>query len=249
MNPGELPVRQDGDQYVVDVDCFRCGEPLELRSDEPPTRMAMVFARRMFCDDCAAASEAEDARRRGEVDRRNRIDDSGLPAALRGLHFDDLNTDGRIEAIEAVRTWAQTERPKRGVCLFGDVGVGKTRIAATGSWERLRRFPCGWVSVPVLIANVGAGFGDDERRAAIRTIAGKGTLVLDDLDKVNPSEWARSQLFAAIDTRVQSGAPLLITTNLPPSKLAEKFGQAIVSRIVGACDVYELAGRDRRLFA
>lgn len=122
-----------------------------------------------------------------------------------------------------------------------------TRLAATAAFQRLRRHPLTWVSMPILLAQLGAAFSDSARREAISVLTGAGALVLDDLDKVNPSEWARNQVFAAIDKRVQAGTPLLITTNLPPAALGEKFGEPVMSRIVGYCRTLELPGRDQRM--
>jgi DNA replication protein DnaC len=135
------------------------------------------------------------------------------------------------------------------LCVFGSVGVGKTWLAAAAAWEMVDRRPVRWVSVPVLLAQLMASFADAERAAALRAITGTGPLILDDLDKGNATDWTRQQLFAAIDGRVTAGAPLLITTNLPPSAIGERLGDPIMSRVVGYCQVVEIAGADRRLEA
>jgi DNA replication protein DnaC len=41
--------------------------------------------------------------------------------------------------------------------------------------------------------------------------------------------------------------PIIFTSNLSPEKMVEKFGDRIVSRIIGSCDVVELTGNDRRI--
>jgi DNA replication protein DnaC len=41
--------------------------------------------------------------------------------------------------------------------------------------------------------------------------------------------------------------PIIFTSNLEPSKLVEKYGDRIVSRIIGSCDVVELKGDDKRI--
>lgn len=244
----DLAVRTVPGGWEVDTSCHRCAADVVLFSDVEPRQPGLGFAAFVLCRSCSDADERAEADARDEEAHAKRIRESLLPHALQGMRFDFLDRDrgDRVKAIEAAEAWATALEP-RGLCLFGDTGVGKTRIAATATWLRLRRFPVRWVSVPVLMAQVGAGFSDEGRREAVATIAGNGPLVLDDLDKVNPSEWSKQQLFAAIDTRVASGAPLLITTNLPPSQLGERFGQAVVSRIVGSCDVFSLHGEDRRL--
>lgn len=247
--PDHVKVREDGpNAWIVESKCHACGAGVELRSDIEPTPRALGFAAWTLCTSCSDKIDNAAQSAQTEEALRERIRTSNLPMALQGMRFDFLDRDrgDRVAAIDAAQRWAEAIKP-RGLCLFGDTGVGKTRIAATATWARLQRFPVRWVSVPVLMAQVAAGFSDEGRREAIATISGAGPLVLDDLDKVNPSEWAIQQLFAAIDVRVQADAPMLITTNLPPSQLGEKFGQPIVSRIVGSCDVLSLHGEDRRL--
>ena len=244
----QLPVRKVPGGWEVDTSCHRCGNDVVLFSDIEPKAPGLGFAAFVTCDACEAAIELQEAEVATEQERTKRIRASGLPHALQGMRWDVLDMDrgDRVKAIEAARAWAEAIKP-RGLCLFGDTGVGKTRIAATATWQRLLKYPVRWVSVPVLMAQIAAGFGDEGRREAVRTISGTGPLVLDDLDKVNPSEWSIQQLFAAIDSRIAAGSALLITTNLPPSQLGEKFGQPIISRIVGSCDVLSLYGEDRRL--
>ena len=244
----QLNVREVPGGWEVDTSCHRCGTAFALFSDVEPRRPGLGFAGFVLCQSCCEDDERSIAEAQTEQAREQRIRESLLPHALRGMRFDVLDRDrgDRVKAIEAAEAWAQAIKP-RGLCLFGDTGVGKTRIAATATFARLQRFPVRWVSVPVLMAQVGAGFSDEGRREAIATISGTGPLVLDDLDKVNPSEWSKAQLFAAIDSRIAADSPLLITTNLAPSQLGDKFGQPIVSRIVGSCDVVSLHGEDRRL--
>lgn len=241
------PVRKVANGWEVDTRCHKCGVDVVLFSDIEPRMPGLGFAAFVLCAPCQEAVELAEASAQTEAMLQKRIRDSQLPNAMRGMRWDILDDRGdRTKAIEAAQAWSTAIKP-RGLCLFGDTGAGKTRIAATATWARLQRFPVRWVSVPVLMAQVGAGFGDEGRAEAVATIAGSGPLVLDDLDKVNPSEWSKQQLFAAIDARIAADSPLLITTNLPPSQLGERFGQPIVSRIVGACDVVSLHGEDRRL--
>jgi DNA replication protein DnaC len=243
-----LKAREVGDGWAVDTTCRGCGDTMTLTSEERPGALALRFAKLAVCEKCAEASDKRERERSRVKDWEARVFRSKLPAALQGFTFDDMDAleAPRKAAIDAVRHWAKN-RDTKGVCLFGSPGSGKTRLAATGAWARLRNHPVRWVSVPNLLTMAGA-YGDDGRREAVKTIAGTGCLVLDDLDKINPSEWAKAQLFTAIDARVQAGKPILVTTNLSPGKLGERFGQPIVSRIVGACDVFEMPGRDRRLF-
>jgi DNA replication protein DnaC len=238
----------DGGTWEVRTRCPDCQVEVVLASEVEPGELAMKYAKLTRCESCG--DKIEQARERHEIERvqnrmHRRIAASGLPTALQGMTFEQLvrSDDRRGQAIDACEKWAETGG---GILLYGDVGRGKTRAAATACWSRLQHGPCTWVSVAVLIAQLGAAWNDDARREAIATITGEHALILDDFDKVKPSEWVVSQLFAAVDRRIQAGAPLLVTTNLRPSQLGENFGAPLMSRLA-ALKQFEWTGPDMRL--
>ncbi len=202
-----------------------------------------------ICQACTERMEREEAEKAVRERFASRARTSSVPRELR-RSLDELQVTARnTEALAKARAWVAGEL--RGLLLTGPVGTGKTSIAAAAAWERQLHRPALWASVPIMLAHALRAFDDLEREGAMQAITGKGTLALDDLDKVKPSEWAAAQLFAAIDSRVAAGRPLLVTTNLTPSALAAKiggdFGEAIASRLVGYCDVVCVGGDDRRL--
>lgn len=217
------------------------------------------------CDPCIKREEDSEAKVKLEAETRARLEMALMPKAVQGFEFNGkggnrmIDGEGRDNAIRAAYRWATHERMenKPGVLLVGHKGAGKTRLAATAAWLRLRRWPVRWVSWPILIAELGAAFNDDARQAALKVLTGDGAIVLDDIarDDVKVSDWQRTQLFAAIDKRVQAGAPILITTNVTSSStgggvaagLGERLGDSIVSRLIGYCTVQDLPGPDRRL--
>lgn len=252
--PVQEVVGEAGKVYRITAICRSCKVEMHLESDEVPNELARAIAAGLMprmvggllCQECCDRIEAEAEVAETAQKVRERVTESNLPQALHNFEFREMVTvEGRAEVIDAVRTWASEENP-RGICIFGEVGTGKTRLAATAAWQRLRRWNVKWVSMPILLAQLGAAFNDKARREAISVLTGRGALILDDLDKVNPSEWAKNQLFSALDTRIQAGAPLLITTNEPPSGLGDKFGGPVMSR-VAELRVLEFPGQDMRL--
>lgn len=248
---------EDGEQVwrIDGIRCVDCQVEMPLLSDFEPGRLAMkqAAARIRRCDDCLSKIEAAEDLAVTREAVRKRVDASNLPADLQGMFFNEmLDERGRKFVTDAVRHWTEDRSPvEPQICLYGTYGCGKTRLAATAAWARLQRWHITWVSMPVLLAQLGAAFTDKARQSAVRVLAGKGALVLDDLDKANPTQWSKQQMFAAIDTRIQAGSPLLITTNLRPDRLVEKLGddelgRAIMSRVAGM-KVYELPGRDNRI--
>lgn len=245
----EIERRDDG---TISTRCQECktqvildpaGEP--MREGSLAERMGLAIAKTgVLCDHCASRVEAAEERAKHGRSYRARLSDSGLPKPLQGMTFDDMYSDGdRFEAVSAAKGWADNGGQ---LVFYGPTGVGKTRLAATACDNRLRYESIKWVSVAVLLAELGASFGDAGRREAIKTITGEHGLILDDFDKVNPTEWARNQLFAAIDRRVQAKKTLLVTTNLDPKLLRERFGEPIASRL-GGMKTIEVVGPDYRM--
>ena len=237
-----------------------CGETFER---EIPDELSERWRSKLLempaqCERCVEVAQEEErlereaAHIRQEVERTHRRRQaSGIPAKLRNLRWEDLVRDGRSNAIDAAFTWPTGE--SSGLLLVGSVGIGKTRIAATAAWQYLQTAPLAWLSAPLLFARLGSGFGSEQRDQALEVLTGTTALVLDDLDKVRPTEYAAEHVFLAIDGRVTEGVPLIVTMNLTLDALAAKFpepfGPAIASRLAEYCETYLLEGADRRLEA
>lgn len=193
-----------------------------------------------ICDECATPEEKAARDRKRVENRTSRIANSGLPLPLQG------NPWPEGPAADAAKRWAAEEVP--GLVLTGPVGVGKTYLAGCACWSMLQRRSVSWVPVAALMMRLRASFSDEERARAIHIVQGDGPLVLDDLDKANPTEFGKEVMFAAIDQRVSSGTPLLVTTNLDMDSIADRMGDPIASRLNGLRPL-EMVGTDRRMAA
>lgn len=204
----------------------------------------------VVCDPCGDRLAGDRERREQERVLGERIRDCGLPEGLIGVSWNMLDRGPvggtRERAMRGAAAWARLETDR--LVLTGPVGTGKTTLVAAAMWSRLKKEPVRYVSVAQLMAKAGGGFGTDERREATKVLTGTATLVLDDLDKVKPSEWAVQQLYVAIDKRVQAGRGLAVTTNLTARQAAVRYGEPIASRLFAdGIAVHELPGDDRRI--
>ncbi len=228
----------------VTLDCADCGEPRPFNVHEDQAAAARDGYLAIVCRECSHRHSAE------RVERKVR---DALPPGLRDHQLGDLDPVGREAVLEAAHRWAAGELP--GIALLGDVGVGKTTIAAAAVRDYCAQHVEGptpvWLSTAALAA-LARDFGSPERDRTIDQLTGRsGPLCVDDLDKARPSPYAAEQLYLAIDLCITHARPLATTSNLTPGELAERwpdpYGRAIASRLAGYCAMHRLTGADLRL--
>lgn len=158
---------------------------------------------------------------------------------------------------------ARAERARAGTSFYvhGTSGDGKTTVAAgiAAGWLAAGVGSARWVSSMRLLSEIGDTYGGrGSEVAVVGRYAGCGLLVIDDLGKERPGEWALSKLFWLIDERYANRRPTVITTQYGGRALAERLtaggtaasaetAQAIVSRIREAYRGIDCGAEDRRL--
>lgn len=167
-----------------------------------------------------------------------------------------------VDLPEGVTAWAKRGKKAQGLYLAGQVGTGKTHTAwtAVDAWCRAAMIkPRGGVSygtwdtriAPNVIFTRMTDLLDDlrpgdESRQRIRDCQNAELLVIDDLGAEKPSEWTQERFYSVIDERYTRQHPLIVTSNLPPSKLTAQVGERASSRLAEMCEVVAMTGTDRR---
>jgi DNA replication protein DnaC len=252
----------DGPLEELTKPCGRCGVAV-TRSVYPAgtTFGDIERATAMFCDACTTdldAEEAEEAEREAvaaEAERRRRIfEAANIPPIFRDATFERCRRDGVPEhAVAAAERWGAGDL--RGLLLVGPVGVGKSTLAAAAVSARIAGTARAafWLTAPEMFAALGSGFENPTRDRVLTTLQSGRALVVDDVDKGRPTAYGAEQIYLAIDQRIVRQAPLLVTSNLDLEELRdrwpEEYGPAIVSRLVGHCELIAIKGPDRRLAA
>lgn len=153
------------------------------------------------------------------------------------------------------RTEAPT--PTGNVFITGPNGTGKTVYASSLAMNLIDQ------GQRVQFANVSQALQRvrdemDERNNGGEYWAGlcqSPWLVLDDLGKGNPTEWAVASIYNLVEYRNAENLPTIVTTNYNGGELVKRLSvngdpstaQAIVSRLVGGAEVVVMGGKDRRL--
>lgn len=141
-----------------------------------------------------------------------------------------------------------------GVWIHGPVGTGKTTLASAAariiveSGRSLRI-----ASMGRILDEIKAGFADDTD--PLPTYAGVPMLMLDDLGKESPTDFALERLFALVDQRYSRMLPTLVTTQYAPQVLGHRLSKngeldtaiAVVSRLRQNALMIELKGPDKRM--
>lgn len=180
---------------------------------------------------------------------------------------------------------------KKGLYLYGNVGVGKTHIlyALVKKWDELRteeqedkrdweekrtearlenrefnekltsktRPNSHFWNMTQLLYEIRSAYGkknddyvgwsDNINSFSDYIIKGGGLYFIDDIGSEKVTEWVEEIVYLLINVRYEQTAPMIFSSNLSLSELAEKIGDRSASRIKEMCHIIKLDGEDRRL--
>ncbi len=161
----------------------------------------------------------------------------------------DEPSRGNREAWRLATEWIRSSTPT--VCLIhGDVGTGKTHLAAAMARDECERFTgIRFVVEQEFYDDVRASFdGEGENESVLVTRAKTcPLLILDDFGMSKQTEWNGALLFTILNTRYNSRLRTLLTSNLDRPRLMKRIDQRLSSRLFGDCLDIALVGRDRRV--
>lgn len=267
--------------------CPHCGKKLltvvgmfvQMDPDDP--RWGLTEGLERACDCATAKRIAEDEKREEEAKEREAEErklakraralfaESGMPERWmqdRGMRQWDRDGASRQVAYDdAVAFGAAIVAKKRPQSLYvvGDIGVGKTFLCSCLCTDLVRKGKrVVWRNMSEVLREIRACFDNKALKESevIKSFVRPQVLVLDDLGKERPTEWAVEQLFAIVNARYDEGKALIVTTNYGSEELARRLtprpdahgyaddttARAIVDRLRGVSKCVKLEGRSRR---
>lgn len=148
-----------------------------------------------------------------------------------------------------VNGWEEMKSKNIGLCLFGNVGTGKTYAAACIANALIDKGIRVIMTDFSRIINDMQSFDIRDKNAYIDNICGCDLLILDDLGAERQSEYALQICEQVIDERAKAHLPLILTTNIPIETLKNppdmKYAR-MYSRILEMTVPIHSAGADKR---
>ena len=209
---------------------------------------------RCLCKCLKAALDAEEERLEKEAKMR-RIDQmrrTGFPdSELRKWTFEnDKGSQPKVmkAAKNYVENFSEFKKDGKGLLFYGDVGTGKTYIAACIANALVDK------GIPAMVTNFARIANKlqesfDGRQAYLDSLNQFDLLVIDDLAAERKTEYMQEIIFNVIDSRYRSGKPMIITTNLSLEAIknpTETSDMRVFDRILERCFPIEVKGDSYR---
>ncbi|MGN0558241.1 MAG: ATP-binding protein [Acutalibacteraceae bacterium] len=149
------------------------------------------------------------------------------------------------------KSYANSFSTESGSLLMrGATGLGKTHLSLAIANEIIRKgFSVVYVSAPAILSKLEKlHFSSkyEEESNTEQTLTECDLLIIDDIGTEFSSPFTVAALYNIFNTRILSGKPLILNTNLTISELEKEYSQRFVSRVMGSCTKMDFIGKDVR---
>ena len=131
--------------------------------------------------------------------------------------------------------------------MYGETGLGKTHLSlAIAGAVTKKGFGVIYGSAQNLLDRIEREHFKGEDEGANDAILGCDLLILDDLGAEFSTQFSVSAVYNILNTRLMSGKPVIISTNLTIKELEKRYTRRITSRIFGTYTTLAFVGSDVR---
>ena len=170
-----------------------------------------------------------------------------IPMLYQRARMDDLSP-ALVAKFAELPEW-------RGLCLWGGPGVGKSHAMAAIAFHFAERgIEVCRVKYESLCMQIRGTYRDGSKASdadILRRYTTPPVLILEDIGTTvgierQESDFSLRVLYMILDDRIEAMKPTFITTNKSVEELGKSFDARIASRILQACSIIKVDGRDRR---
>lgn len=187
-----------------------------------------------------------------------RVQASGIPKRYFNATFEDITFKGCPETVRpmAEDAWRYAKHLKEnaekgmGLLFFGEVGRMKTTLACCVANEAIRQgMGVFFISMPELLDNMISMSKSRDSTELVRfeeKIKNVTFLILDDFGAEYPKDWVLNKVDAIITNRYNNMKPVIITTNMLPDEIQERYVQRVFDRLRSTSKVIGTYGESLR---
>lgn len=202
------------------------------------------------CPVCAAEAqkiadqeEAQAQHQKAQADiLARRLGSAMIPPRFQGKDFDSFHADGERQqkVLKVCREYADNFNKHynegRSLLLLGNVGTGKTHLAAAIADQIVRKsgFTALYRTVYGILQYVKGSFDREaeyNESQAFSAFIDPHLLIIDEVGATKTSEFEQQTLFNIINGRYEQQVPTIVISNLMPDELVSALGERCVDRL------------------
>ena len=146
---------------------------------------------------------------------------------------------------------ANFDKERKNLLIYGNTGLGKTFLSNCIACEILKAkhtvmYFTTFALFDMLSKYIKSDDGYKEYSPYRDSVISCELLIIDDLGSEMSNAFTDTQLYSIVNERLNNGLSTVISSNLPPKMLHERYGERIFSRIMKDYDFIKLIGSDIR---